>query len=233
MNAIGPKLTSNGMILKLIKFSLGLLWLLFAMGLGLALGVGPVAAATARHSSQSIPRWAKQFPLSMDVPVEKFLRLEEGVVRQRRWELFAFRPSGATSRDSICLEVGSLYYGSGHGGQFQSGYACGNIARPERPIVFESGFSIKKSLRAPITSSAVITTVVSDEVEAVRFRLKPGPNRRENVQQIGLREARRINLDPFGYVAVDAAHKTCLTGLDVFARGGLLPKSSPDQHCEG
>src|SRR3954471_7965092 len=99
-------------MLRQIKLSLFLFWFLaVAMALGLVSGAGPVAAASARHPAQSIPRGAKLFPLSMDVPVTKFLRLEEGIVRQRRWEVFAFRPSGATSLNSICLEVGSLYFG--------------------------------------------------------------------------------------------------------------------------
>lgn len=218
---------------KPIKFSLFLVWVLAAMSLGLPSSVGPVAAASASESSQSIPRWAKHFPLSMDVPVKKFLSLEEGVVRQRRWELFAFRPSGATSLDSICLEVGSLYFGGGRGGQFQSGHACGKITQPERPTSIESGFSIKKSFKAPVTSSVVIASVVSDEVETVRFRLDPGPNRREHVHQVGSKEARRINLAPFGFVAFDSAHRTCVLGVDEFGQSeSLLTKSSPG-HCEG
>jgi hypothetical protein len=208
------------------------LWItLAAVVLGVSCA-GPAALASG-GGKPVVPAWVKQFPLGMDIPVKKYLPLEEGVVRERRWEVFAFRAKGANSSSHMCLDIGSLYFGSGSGGQFQSGYTCGLVTEAGNPVLNESGFSIKKSFKTPTVSSTVIAGAVSSDVASVRFRLKPGPNRREQIHLVGSKEAQRADLASFGFVTIDPAHKACVRSVEEFAQDGSLEHSGPVRNCGG
>jgi hypothetical protein len=167
----------------------------------------------------------------MGVPVKKYIPLEEGIVRQRRWKIFAFRPRGAKASNHICLDIGSLYFGSGRGGQFQSGYACGVVTEMGNAVLNESGFSIKKSFNTPMVSSTVIAGAVSSDAASMRLRLKPGPNRLEQVHLVGPNEAHEANLAPFGFVALDPAQKACVLSLEEFDQDGNVLTNSSANDC--
>jgi hypothetical protein len=108
-------------------------------------GNSGVALARTSENGKEEGAWVRAFPLWMAIPRNKFAVLGGGYLHKLRWGAYVYRNFGPKAGLRPCIEVGTLYFGSGRGSSFQDGAACGALAPPaQQPIVNESAFSIKR-----------------------------------------------------------------------------------------
>lgn len=170
-------------------------------------------AADRGDGGANAPNWVKRFPLGMSIPVSKSAKLGEGYVRKRRWAVFAYRPRGASDAEHVCVDIASIYYGSGQGGSFEDGSACGSSAAGSAPVIEESGFSIKKSRHQPEVST-IVAIAVPAGVSHVHLDLASGSFQSRKVRAVAATTAHKANLTPFGIVVFDLARRECVISVE-------------------
>lgn len=207
-------------------------WLLAVSGAGTA---AEVERAFGRTGASAVPKWVAEIPLWRFVPVRdhRFAVLEEGVSRQMRWGLYAFRGHGVDPGQKPCLELVTLYFGGGQRAvSVHNGASCGPLAPPAvSPVAIQSGFKVEKQIHGPFVSSNAAGLTFGLNVRHVSLTLVPGPSRGYATKVLSRVQAEKANIEPFRFVAFGVAHDLCIAGIEGFDEAGVQVLTSSGGGC--
>jgi hypothetical protein len=164
-------------------------------------------------ASRDVPNAVREFPLWSMVPSKLFAVLDEGIVRQQRWGLYAFRGRGPHARQKPCIELVTLYFGSPAGGlSLQDSHSCGMLAPPaKQPLLMEGGITVSKAVEGPTVSDSIFGMAMALNVRDTRLFFEPSMMRRLRLKLLTKDQARKAHLPQFKYLAFGIAKAVCVS----------------------
>jgi hypothetical protein len=185
------------------------------------------------RDGHGVPKEAREFPLWSMVPSKAFAVLDEGVIRQQRWGLYAFRGRAPYAGQKPCIELVTLYFGSPAGGlSLQSNHVCGMLSPPaEQPLLMEGGITVAKTIGGPTVSDSIFGMAMALDVQTARFVFEPNMTRRFHLKLLTKDQARKARLPQFKYIAFGVAKAVCVSQVEATDSHGQTVVETPMQRC--
>jgi len=156
---------------------------------------------------------AKKFPLWSALPVSSFAVLDEGVLKERRWGVYAFRGKRTNRGASTCIQIVSLReLGSGLS-IFGGDSICGALAPSnDVPILDRVVYDTVKS--------STLAIAVDPTVTQVAFDLNQGPDLVRRTKLLSSMQASKAHVRQFRYVVFSLASSVCIESVLGFSAVG-------------
>jgi hypothetical protein len=182
-----------------------------------------LARATQKPGA-SVPGWVMNIPLWKVLPTKQFAILGEGVVKSRRWAIFAFANDRSKANTHPCIENVTLRYEHRSVSISNGAPSCGALAPPNPvPVTTEYAFTN--------VGGVVVGMTLDPSVARVRMDFSAGPDLDVPTKLLNSRQAKKARLKPFQYVAMGVGRKACLEAFEGIAESGDTLFQTALQEC--
>jgi hypothetical protein len=203
-------------LLKLLLSCVLLVLLVASQSDGLAVG-GQEARTSQRGREMQIPLWKV-------LPTKHFAVLGEGVVRGRRWAIYAFARGGPESKERPCIEDVNLRYEHGVASINSGEPSCGALAPPNPvPVTTEYVFTN--------VSGMVVGMTAASSVRQVELRLSDGRQLKLATKLLSAKQATKAKVGQFRFIAVGLEKRGCLESTRGLSSSGEALFETAPAHC--
>lgn len=180
--------------------------------------------ASQQSPKSSMPSWVMDIPLWKVLPTKQFAILGEGVLRGKRWGVFAYAGNGPRSDRYPCIRSVTLGYERGLILINDGGPSCGGLAPPRSvPVTTEHVFTNSVGV--------VVGMTLNEAVASVKLNFSAGADLDVLTKRLNSHQASKAKVRPFRYVAIGVGRKACLEAFSGMAKSGDLLFQTPTQEC--
>lgn len=182
------------------------------------------SAPASQYSSASLPNSVMHFPMWSVLPAKRFAILGEGVIKRRRWAIFAFANGRPGASQHPCIEDVTLRYVGGLISINHGEPSCGALAPPNPiPVATEYAFTN--------VGGVVVGMTLDPSIARVKMDFSTGPDLDVSTKLLSSHQAKKSRLRAFRYVALGLSRKACLEAFQgVSGSGNTIFQTSP-QEC--
>lgn len=188
------------------------------------LGNESSVAQVSQKPKGSLPGQVMDIPLWKVLPTKHFAILGEGVVKRRRWAIFAFMNDHAGSARYPCIENVTLRYEHRSISITTSEPSCGALAPPSpTPVTTEYVFTK--------VAGMVVGMTLAPSVARLKMHFSSGSDLDVPTKLLNAGQAKKARIRSFRYLAMGVQRKACLESFEGVSKNDVALFQTSPQEC--